>query len=186
MKRHLLTSIGILILIISCKQKEIQKTKISEQKPTTELKTKSEIKVEKSNVTEQFMENDSLTFALESELEKFAISYSKFKTTLKPYQNHHDKNVIDTIKTLIFDKTKLEFYKAQNWESIIGGIIKNPEIEFSDSLKIGIEKSTLENKLKTKITSDIVILGNLEQTSLFTFYFKNSILESIKFQGYFD
>ncbi|WP_154662125.1 hypothetical protein [Siansivirga zeaxanthinifaciens] len=180
MKRHFLTSIGILIFLVSCKQKETQKMEIPEQKPTTELKVENKI------ATEQFVENDSLAFALESELEKFALQNSMFKTASKAYQNHHDKTVIDTIKTLTYDKSELEFYKSATWEHIIGGIIKNPEIVLSKSLKIGIQKSTLENKLKTKITSDLVILGNLEQTSLFTFHFENGILESIKFQGYFD
>ena len=179
-------SIGILILMVSCKQKEAQKIEITKQKPTTELKAETKKLVEDNITKEQFIENDSLAFAFESELENYAIKNSIFKISLKPYQNHHDKNVIDTMKTLTFDKTKLEFYKAKNWESIIGGIIKNAEIEFSDSLKIGMNKKTLENKLKTKIESNKVTLGNLEQTSLFSFQFENGILESIKFKGYFD
>lgn len=186
MREHLLTSILILILLVSCKQTETKKDKIIKQNLTTELKTETEIKVEDNITEEQFIENDSLAFAFESELEDYALKSSLFKIELKPYQNHHDKSVIDTMKTLTFDKTKLEFYKAKNWESIIDGIIRNPEIKFIDSLNIGINKRTLENILKTKIKSDKVTLGNLEQTSLFFFQFENGILESIKFEGYFD
>ena len=186
MREHLLTSILILILLASCKQTETKKAEIVEQNPTTELKTETEIKVEENIAEEQFVENDSLVFAFESELENYALKSSLFKIELNPYQNQHDKSVIDTMKTLTFDKTKFEFYKAKNWESIIGGIIKNPEIKFVDSLNIGINKRTLENILKTKIESDKVTLGNLEQTSLFSFQFENGILESIKFEGYFD
>lgn len=180
MKRQLLTSIVILILMVSCKKAETKKTEIIEEKTTTE------IKIEENIGEEQFVENDSLAFAFQSELEKFTFKNPMFKSASKPYQNHHDKTVIDTIKTLTYDKTELEFYKAANWEHIIGGIIKNPEIEFFDSIKIGIKKETLENILKTQIATDLVTLGNLEQTSLFTFQFENGILKSIKFQGYFD
>jgi hypothetical protein len=186
MRGHFLVSIGILLLMISCKQAETKKTQIIEQKPPSELKPETILKVEEDIAEKLFVENDSLAFAFESELESYAFDSPIFKIELKPYQNHHDKNVIDTIKTMTFKNTELVFYKAKNWEFIIGALIKNTEIELSDSLKIGIKKKTLENKLKTKIESDIVTLGNLEKTSLFTFHFENGILESIKFEGYFD
>ena len=188
MKKHLSILITILFLIICCKKRDAQKVDILKRKPKLELNTKTEIKekIEKNNVLKQFIQNDSLTSALTDELEKFALSDSRFISISKPYQNHHDKSVIDTIETLTFDKTKLELYKAQDREFIIRGIIKNSELEFSDSIKAGVSKLVLEKKLNTKITSNIVVLGNLEQTLLFEFFFENETLKAIEFQGYYD
>ena len=48
MKRHLQITIIILTFIVSCKQKENKNVESSQQKPTTELNTKTEQSVQKN------------------------------------------------------------------------------------------------------------------------------------------
>ena len=97
MKRHLLTSIGILILMVSCKQKETQKTEITEQKPTTELKVEPEKKTEEIATPEQYFENDSLLSKLDSDLYKITL-HSKLHLKTETKTNTHYKTITDTIK----------------------------------------------------------------------------------------
>ena len=185
MKKHLLTSILILILIISCKRKEAKKAESIEQKPTTELKAETKKQIEETNIPEQYFENDSLLTELESDLEKIALN-PKFDLKAEPKANKHDIKVTDTIKTLTFDKTKINSYRATNWESIYSAKIGNSDFEFLDSINIGIKKENFENQIKTELKTDLIKIGNLEQTSVFIFKFENGKLKVIEYQGYVD
>lgn len=182
MKKLILLSFGILILLISCKQKETEKLKISETKPTAKLKTEI---VEEVIISEQFIQNDSLLSLLESDLNKLALN-PKFELKIEPKTNPHDITITDTIKTLTFDKSKIYSYQATNWESIYNVEIGNSEFYFLDFLKVGIQKEALENKLKMELETNIIRIGNLEQTSVFTFQFENDILKKIFYTGYVD
>ena len=100
MKTRLLTSVGIIILLISCKQNETQKFE-------------SKNKIEETVFTEQYIENDSLLMLLKSDLYRIAFN-PVFEGEEKPEINTHNKTVADTSKTLIFDKTKIHFYRESN------------------------------------------------------------------------
>ncbi len=185
MKRHLLTSIFVLILIVSCKQKETKKAKSLEQKPTTELKAEPKKPIDKIAIPEQYFENDSLRNLLESELDKLAIN-PKFDLKTEPRANTHDKTITDTIKTRTFEKNKIFSYKYQEREWIYSAKIRSSEFKFLDSVKIGIKKQTLENILKSELESDLIKIGDLENTSVFIFEFENDTLKTIDYQGYVD
>ncbi|WP_282068307.1 hypothetical protein [Olleya namhaensis] len=185
MKRHLLTSILMLILIVSCKQKETQKAESTEVKPTIELKAETKKKIEEIVISEQYLENDSLLTELESDLEKIVLN-PKFKIKTEPKTNTYDESVTDTIKTLTFDKTKIYSYRAENWESIYAAKIENSDFEFLDSIKVGTKKESFEDRIKTKLKTDFIKIGNLEQSSVFIFKFENGKIKVIEYQGYVD
>jgi hypothetical protein len=185
MKRHLLTSIFVLILIVSCKQKETKKVESIEQKPTTELKVESKKPIEEIAIPEQYFENDSLRNLLESELDKLALN-PKFDLNAEPKINTHDQSITDTIKTRTFEKNKIYSYKYQNREWIYSAKIRSSEFMFLDSVKIGIKKQTLENIIKSELESDLIKIGDLENTSVFIFAFENDTLKTIDYQGYVD
>ncbi len=171
--------------MFSCKQKETKKTEQVEQKPTTELKAETENKIEKVTIPEQYFEIDSLRSKLESELDKLALN-SKFDLKTEPKTNTHDKSITDTIKTRTFDKTEIYSYRYQDREWIYSAKIRSPEFKFLDSVQIGIKKQTLENILKTELQSDLIKIGDLENTSVFIFAFENDTLKTIDYQGYVD
>ena len=77
-------------------------------------------------------------------------------------------------------------YKAVREEWIFEAKILNSEFEFTKSIKIGIDKKSFEKILKTKLNSDIVKVGNLEQTSVFIFKFENDSLKEMDYEGYVD
>jgi len=185
MKRHLLTSIGILILLISCKQKETQKIEIPEQKPTTELKAETEKIVEKTPIPEQYFESDSLRILLESDLEKLALN-PKFDLKTEPRINTHNETITDTVKTQTFDKTKIYSYRAKDKEWIYAAKIRSSEFKFLEFIKIGVNKKTLENILKSELETDLIKIGDLENTSVFIFTFANDTLKTIDYQGWVD
>ncbi|SFJ67315.1 hypothetical protein SAMN05443431_1173 [Olleya namhaensis] len=175
----------MLILIVSCKQKETQKAESIEVKPTTELKAEPKKKIEEIVIPEQYLENDSLLTELESDLEKIVLN-PKFELKAEPKTNTHDESVTDTIKTLTFDKTKIYSYRATNWESIYSAKIENSDFKFLDSIFIGTKKEKLENRIKMELKTDLLKIGNLEQTSVFIFKFENEKLKVIEYQGYVD
>jgi uncharacterized protein related to proFAR isomerase len=171
--------------MVSCKQKETQKTEIPEQKPTTELKVETKKKTEEIATPEQYFENDSLLSQLESDLNKIALN-SKFDLKTETKTNTHDETITDTINTLTFDKTKIYSYRATNGESIYGAKIENSDFIFLDSIRVGTKKATFENLIKTEFKTDLFKIGNLEQTSIFVFNFENGILKTINYESYLD
>ncbi len=185
MKRHLITSIIVLILIVSCKQDKDKKTVSIEQKSTTELKAEPKNSIEEITISEQYFENDSLRNLLESELDELAMS-PKFELKTEPKINTHDQTITDTIKTRTYEQNKIFSYKYQDKEWIYSAKIRSSEFKFLDSVKIGITKQTLKNILKLELESDLIKIGNLENTSVFFFKFENNTLKTIDYQGYVD
>ena len=185
MKRHILTSILFLFLIVSCKQKETKKAEQVEQKPTTELKAETEKPNSEISIPEQYFENDILRTILESELDKLALN-PIFDLKTEPRKNTHDQTITDTIKTRTFEMNEIYSYKYQNREWIYSAKIRSSEFKFLDSVKIGIKKQTLENILKSELESDLIKVGDLENTSVFIFTFENDTLKTIDYQGYVD
>ena len=185
MKRQLLNLIFILILIVSCNQRETKKTELIEQKSTTELKAETDKKVSETSIPEQYFEIDSLRIILENELDNLTLN-PKFDLKTEPKINTHDKSITDTIKTRTFKENKIYSYKYQDREWIYSAKIRSSEFNFLDSIKIGIPKQTLENIIKSELESDLIKIGDLENTSVFIFKFENGILKTIDYQGYVD
>ena len=163
------------MLLISCKQNaEINSTEKVSQKSIEEI-----------NVLEQYIENDLLLSNFESDLSELSKN-PKFVLEKELVKNRHVDNQIDTIKIFKFKETNIQSYKAVSEEWIIEAKIMNSELQFSESVKIKMPKKALEKILKTKLNSDIVKVGNLEQTSVFIFKFKNDNLQEIIYEGYVD
>lgn len=101
-------------------------------------------------------------------------------------ENDHDETQIDTIKTLTFGKSKIIVYSTSGFYAVWTADIKNSELPIWNYVKVGMKKYQLEKTLATRLKSDTIKLGNLEQTSLFEFYFSDGELYQIKFEGYVD
>lgn len=166
------------LLLISCHQKAKENIASSEKRMPGK-------KVEKEVIQEQYVENDTLAAKMESDLNEL-IKSPKFIIEKELVNNRHVDNVVDTVKTFKFDKIDIKSYKSTSEEWIFEAKILNPEVELLKSIKIGIDKRYFEKIVKTKLNSNLVKVGNLEETSVFIFKFENDILQEIDFEGYLD
>ncbi|GGG09610.1 hypothetical protein GCM10011344_07760 [Dokdonia pacifica] len=186
MKKQLTFLIGILICFVSCNFSEKEKkAEIKITKPIVEEKSKKNIEEQKKE-NYQFVENDSIAHLWQSELESLTKSFSGFIVKTKLKQNNHDETQTDTIKTLTFDKSIIEVYSTDGFYAVWSADIKNSELPIWSYVKVGMKKYQLEKTLANRLKSDTIRLGNLEQTSVFEFYFSDDELDQVKFEGYVD
>ena len=183
MKKSLLFIIGISLFIISCKEK----TAKPEKKTHTEIKSETNItKIEQTDKDENYIVLDSVTNSWIASLENISKKDKRFKIKLKISENDHDSRVMDTIRTLTFDKTEIITYSTDSYYGIWTADIKNAEFPLWEYIRVGMKKYELEKTLAEGMNNDTIQIGNLEKTSIFEFYFKKGILERIKFEGYID
>ncbi|RYH72152.1 hypothetical protein EVU94_13875 [Flavobacteriaceae bacterium 144Ye] len=186
MKKQTLILFGILNFLISCKQAESKKAPETENKKIAEIKTEEEkVESEWTYVAERYFENDSLTYALKSNLEKIAFD-PKFEVSKKPIKNRHVDNLVDTIVTRTYKNTELTSYKAESEEWVYKAKIGDADFELNEFIKIGTKKYVVEKSLAKGINNDTLKIGNLEQTSVFNLMFESGILKSIEYDGYLD
>ena len=191
MKIKLLTIIfGIITLLISC-NKEGSKKKIEENiaEPIIEKNIEKNIEENieiKEKKTFQFIENDSVTHFWQSELKSLTKKFPNFSTETELRKNNYDETQIDTLKILTFENSKIIVYSTSNFYAVSSAEIRNPELPIWNYIKVGMKKYQLEKTLSTPLKLDTIKVGNLEQTSLFEFNFKDGELNKIKFEGYID
>jgi hypothetical protein len=131
MKKHLLTSIVIIVLIVSCKQKGTQNIEISEQKSTTELKAGTENKIDKK----QNLIKDTLK--PEFEIRKFDQNlveqlYNNLKSNFEiDFKQKHLNNVLDGVKISELNDGK-EFEKEMLFENFNCECYDKIRISYSD------------------------------------------------------
>lgn len=187
MEKKLLSLIGVLIILFSCKQTKTQKTDFSAQNKSSELKIEPKNSSLNISIKEQYIENDSLCILMEKKLIKHTVE-SNYELKTEPRINKHDQRITDTIKTWTKGRNEITTYSHLDKEWICSAKIRNSKFKFLDSVGVGINKQTLETILKTKLNSDIIQIGDLEGNSIFTFKFKfkyNNLM-SIDYQGYVD
>lgn len=166
------------LLLISCSQKGKENIDSAKQKNLVK-------KIEKEVIQEQYIENDTLVAKMESDLNEL-VKKPEFTIEKELVNNRHVDNLIDTIKTFKFDRINIKSYKKVNEEWIFEAKILNSEFELSKSIKIGINKKDFEKIVKTKLNSNLVKVGDPEETSVFIFKFENYILKEIDYEGYVD
>jgi hypothetical protein len=180
--------IFILILflfpIISCTQKGNKKVESTDVTSSTQNEIVNANP--KNEEPEQYIENQDLLTQLEAELNTFR-SNQKLTISKELINNRHVENQIDTIVTYTDDKMTIKTYKiSKDQEWISEAKLLNSELAFSKLVNIGMEGKALEKVANTKIKSDVVKIGNLEQTSAFIFKFKDDKVYEINYEGYVD
>lgn len=185
MQQKVLPLLFILVLIVSCQQKKTKKIESNNIDPITESTTDSKEEIEKNLIPKQYFQKDTLLSRLEADLEKIALD-EKFNLKLQPRVNTHDSSVVDTLKILTFDKTKIYFYQTKDWELIYSAEILNSEFQFLNSIQVGTQKEKFEELVEIEVNANLIKIGNLEQTSVFIFEFSHDKIKSIAYQGYID
>lgn len=185
MRKQLILLLGSLVLAISCKYSGSENIQIEEHIPHVELKDSTEINNSDIYHQELYIENEYLQNQLFFELKELTKN-PLFIASKHPIYNRHVDNLIDTIITFKYDKSEVNIYKAASEKWIYHAEINNPKLNFLDSIKVGMKKQILENILGVELHSETVIIGDLEQTSIFRFTFQENLLEKIQYEGYID
>jgi len=171
----------VFITLSSCKNDKPKALVVVENKEET---LPAKIK-EEASIESQYIINEPLIKQLELDLKNLALN-QKFTLNVKPVFNKYDEKIVDTIKTFSFNNNKIEIYKSLYSELITVSEIRDRSFKFSDSISVGIEKMRFQKLVDEPLNSDVIKVGNLEQTSVFTFLFRKDKLNVIFYQGYVD
>lgn len=167
-------------LLFSCKNPEKNQIDLSSETANSFSETSSDLSQE-----ENYLVRDSLVIVWEKKLFDFAKS-SNFKSEKVAVENIHDNSIIDTVINYSQNNSKIEVYKAQNFEAVKSAYIETPDFLLDEFLHVGSKKLVLENIVEQGLSEEPIKVGNLERTIVFTFTFKDVRLQSITFEGYVD
>lgn len=134
---------------------------------------------------ETYLIRDSLAMAWEKKLLEFTKN-SNFKSEKTAVENVHDNSIIDTLITYSHKNSKIELYKAQNFEAVKSAYIETPDFLLDEFLHVGSKKLAFENTVGQGLSEKPIKVGNEEGTSVFTFTFEDVRIKSITFEGYVD
>jgi hypothetical protein len=182
--KNILPFILFSIILLSCTQKENKKVESTDVTSSTQNEILNANP--KNEEPEQYIENQDLLTQLEAELNAFR-SNQKLTISKETINNRHIENQIDTIVTYTAEKMTIKTFKIskdEEWTS--EAKILNSELPFSKLVNIGMEVKALEKIANTKIKSEVVKIGNLEQTSAFVFRCKDGKVYEINYEGYVD
>lgn len=179
MKKYIFFIFSVVILFYCCKQNDEQNTK------STQPISKSTSSINVSSVEDLYIENDSLTTHLLSELNKIVLD-SRFTIEKSLIENRHVDNLKDTIITRTYANTSIKSYKTVSEEWIIEASIENNDFKLNDFVAVGVGKKVVEKSFGITINTALLKIGNLEQTSQFILKFENGYLKKVEYEGYLD
>ena len=123
-------------------------------------------------------------YTIESVKERFS---AKLKLTLIPTVNVHDSKVIDTIYNFLGKKNLIEFYRTKHADFVIKVDVTDNIFKLGKCICVGSDKNTIVKYFGIKENiGDSIVIGNLEQTTTFTFYFKNNKIVRIVGYNFID
>ena len=173
-------SVLLLPFLLSCKNPEQNEIDLNSDKINSLAKTEPD-----SIQQEAYLVRDSLIMAWEKKLLEFTKN-SNFKSEKIAVENLHDDSIIDTLITYSHKNSKIEIYKAQNFEAVKAAYIETPDFLLDEFLHVGSKKLALENTVGQGLSEEPIKVGNEEGTSVFTFTFEDVHIKSITFEGYVD
>ena len=118
-------------------------------------------------------------------------SIGDYKIDKKPITNLHDTTLTDTLMTVSFGKSMMEYYRPQSTENglLIMADIHSDRVEFKKGIRIGMmepEFVSLFEELSGKENLNLVRISTFEGLTITEYLFENNKLTSVKFATYFD
>jgi hypothetical protein len=106
---------------------------------------------------------------------------------LIPTVNVHDSKVIDTIYNFSGKKNLIEFYRAKHADFVIKVDVTDNIFKLGKCICVGSHKNAIIKYFSIKENiGDTIMIGNLEKTTTFTFYFKNNKIARILSYNFLD
>jgi hypothetical protein len=132
----------------------------------------------------EFLEVAIKEYTIKSVKKKYS---AQFKLTLIPTVNVHDSRIVDTIYNFSNNKNLIEFYRARHADFVIKFDVTDDIYKLDKCISVGLDKNAIVKDFGIKENiGDIVMIGNLEQTTTFAFYFKNKKIVRIVGYNYID
>jgi hypothetical protein len=132
----------------------------------------------------EFAEIAIKEYTIKSVKESFS---TKLKLTMIPIVNVHDSKVIDTIYNFSGKKNLIEFYRAKHADFVIKVNVTDNIFKLGKCICVGSDKNAIIKYFGIKGNiGNTIMIGNLEKTTTFTFYFKNNKIVRILSYNFLD
>jgi hypothetical protein len=124
----------------------------------------------------------------ESDFETMLRSIREYEIDKESKENIHVENQIDTILTVRFDNSSIQYFKGKPNSFILGAKIKTAKINFKRSIKIGMSKAHFFQLFAELTSEDVnkVTITDLEGLQTVDFIFVDDKLFEVQFHGYID
>ena len=146
-----------------------------------------------SLLTNPFVASRSQSNSLSSYIDRID---SDLTLDADPIQNRHKPNIADTVFTIRFGNSMMEFYSpSQSGELLLQvADIQSPDVTLRNNLRVGMSQAELLHKLKaqgkelviTQSSSEIVASNHEGAPISLHFYLKNGKVSRIRYEGYVD
>jgi len=137
-------------------------------------------------------ENDEIgAYPFEEDFDRMVVSLKGAEIHKKPVQNLHDSTRTDTLVTVSFGPSVIEYYKVQADGSgfILETSIQSDDVKFKKGIRIGMSRTeffSLFEELEGKPDLKSVLISTMEGLSQSEFVFVNDTLSTVRYQSYFD
>jgi hypothetical protein len=191
----------IIYLIIGCRP-ENASDKVQDSIANIQRDTATETGQSEDNTTpENFIVDDgeNVEFVNEEigsdpftkDFRSILASIGKYEVDKKPVRNLHDSTQTDTLFTVKFGKSVMEYYQVRSNDNglLIMADIQSDKVDFKKGIKIGMsatEFSSLFGELNDRRNLSSVTISTLEGLTKVDFLFSNDTLTSVNLQSYFD
>jgi hypothetical protein len=139
----------------------------------------------------QFENDDIGGYPFTKDFESMVRSIRESRILKKPFRNVQDTTQTDTLMTVNFGTSSIEYYKVQADARgfIIGASIESNDVELKNGIRIGMtdrEFFALFDELKGKSDLHSVMISTPEGLNQTEFVFIDGKLSTVRYQSYFD
>jgi hypothetical protein len=139
----------------------------------------------------QFENDDVGGYPFTKDFESMLRSMHQFRIVKKPFRNVQDTTRTDTLVTVNFGTSSIDYYKMQADARgfIIGALIESNDVQLKKGIRIGMSEReffALFHELKGKVNLNSVMISTLEGLNQTEFVFLNGKLSTVRYQSYFD
>ena len=192
------TLLCILFLICGCKAETSRDDSADLAGDTTTELTAQVLQAQEPSKAEdvsgcsfQFENDDIGGYPFMKDFESMLGSIRGFRMLKKPFRNVQDTTHTDTLMTVNFGTSSIEYYKLQADAKgfIIGATIESNDVQLKKGIRIGMSDRDfygLFEELKGKANLNSIMVSTLEGLNQTEFVFVNGKLSSVRYQSYFD
>ncbi|XOV67889.1 MAG: hypothetical protein ACFHU9_01715 [Fluviicola sp.] len=128
-----------------------------------------------------------LVYAWIDDIASYDFDTSEFSHSKKPFQNIHDPNHMDTIRSYKSEKSEILFYYTPSKSILMDSDISDSQITLSEKIKIGVVKEVVFAVLDQQFKNDTLTIMEPDGYGInFELFFRDNHLNRIQFNSYID